>query len=139
MSTPTWHLVHLAALFFWAGLVVCETVVEFSPLPLATRASLHWWIDAFVELPVLALIILSGTVLVSRLPELTPLHWVKIACAAIAIGANLACAGAVRLRYRNAATPVGAKYDHWVKRAWVGVPFGLAALYIGLTHFHEWP
>jgi hypothetical protein len=85
MSTSTWHLVHLAALFFWAGLV-----------------------------------------------------WVKIACAAIAIGANLACAGAVRLRHRNAATPVGAKYDHWVKRAWVGVPFGLAALYIGLTHFHEW-
>lgn len=133
------HIAHLFALGLWGGLVLAETVVEVSAgddEQLRAAARLHYWIDLCVELPLLAAVLITGAWLTARAWPLTGLHAVKIALALVAIGCNLYCAVHVVLRYRRADDTTALRHhNRHVRLSFLGLPAGLAALFIGLTYF----
>jgi len=114
-----------------------EAVVEALGLEDAQLAArLHFWIDAVVELPLVALVLVTGTLLTARVWPPTGLHVLKLAMGAIAVAANLYCIAFVILRYRHRHDPVKLRrYRAHVLASTVGLPFGAAAAYIGLSYF----
>ncbi len=127
---------HLALIFTWLGLVVAETVIEFAlgTEHQAIKAKLHFWIDLTSEVPVVLGVLVTGILLTVRMPELSRLLQVKIGFALAAIAVNLYCAALVALRYKHRQVPATlAKLDARIRATWVGVPFGLTALYLGLV------
>jgi hypothetical protein len=133
------HTAHLFFLAMWGGLVLGEFVMELvcrEGAMARAAAEIHYWLDLVLELPLLAAIVATGSVLLSRVWPPTPLHVVKIAAALVAIGCNLYCADVVRRRRARQDDP--AALAHGRTRVFVsgiGVPFGLGALYIGLRFF----
>jgi hypothetical protein len=133
------HLSHLAALFLWGGVLAAEAVLEILPArhpelrPAAAR--FHFWTDLLIEVPLLAVIAGTGAaLLVGR--ELDAALALKVGCGLVAVGANVVCVPIVVRRARE--TDAG-RSAHWSRCiAWcaaVGVPFGLAALALGLRRF----
>ncbi len=133
------HLTHLILLGAWGGVVLAETVIEFvgsTEEDLRQAARLHYWIDLCVELPLLAGILATGVWLTVAVWPLTVLHWVKIVAALLAIGTNLWCAVLVVQRHRAAGDVAALRVaSQRIRKAWLGVPFGLAALVIGFWAF----
>ncbi len=123
----------------WGGVVLAETVVELAAKDEAGQraaARIHYLIDLFVEIPLLAGVLITGGWLMSQAPVLTNIHMIKITAGLLAIGVNLYCAVLVILRQRHASDPVLlARYHKKVFNAWMGVPFGLLALVLGLRYF----
>jgi hypothetical protein len=132
------HVVHLILVAFWGGLVVAETVVEMvlrEGEAARLGAEVHYWIDLLVEGPILVAIVVTGGVLLSRAWPPTPLHVVKIALALTAIGVNFWCVGIViRRRHQTDARAVESSRQR-VLWTGVGIPFAVAAMYIGLHWF----
>jgi hypothetical protein len=129
-------LAHLIAVASWGGLVLAETVLELGARTEDERrhvARTHFWIDMTVELPLLAAVLATGAMLVSRAWPLTPILMVKVVCGLVAVAANLACVAAVIARHRR-------RDDAKEVRRWSGrvllsgaaVPVGLAAAGLGL-------
>lgn len=132
-------LTHLILICLWAGLVAGESILEFSWRNEAEGrqvARVHFWTDVLVEIPLLLGILATGGHLMARAWPPTPLHWLKLGCAAGALAANAWCAALVIARHRTADDGDAARVGRRLRWAWVGVPFGLAALYIGLRYFH---
>jgi hypothetical protein len=124
------HLAHLVLLSMWAGIVVAETVVEVvGRRHVEAAALMHYWIDLLLELPVIAGVLTTGTLLTLRAWPLSTLHQLKIAAGLIAVGANLYCAVAVVQR-RHARDM--SRYRLRIQLSLAGAPFALAAAYIGL-------
>jgi hypothetical protein len=98
-------VVHLGLLCFWGGIVATEAVIELHPFrhpdqhPASIR--LHYWIDLLVELPAVLLVLASGVLLLTRLPQIGPLHIIKVGFAAAAITVNLFCIWVVVRRGRD--------------------------------------
>lgn len=90
-----WSIVHLILVAFWGGVVAAEAVLEVLPIRRPAlggpTAMFHYYIDGLVELPVLVGVFGTGLVLAALAWPLTGWHWVKIACAAAAIAANVTC------------------------------------------------
>lgn len=133
------HVAHLMALGVWLGIVVTEALFEFSgsdPESLRAAARFHYTVDVFGELPILAAVIVTGVMLASRLAQLTPLHYVKIAASLVAIASNVVCAVWVvqRRRIEDANVLLAFRRKIWGAAA-VGVTFGTVALAIGLMYF----
>lgn len=133
------HVAHLLVLGIWLGIVTTEALFEFSGSDadsLRAAARFHYTVDMFGELPVLAAVIITGVLLVSRVGVLTPLHYIKIAASLVAIGSNLICAVWVVQRRRIVDEQALLAYRRkiWGTAA-VGVVFGTAALVIGLVYF----
>jgi hypothetical protein len=134
-----WDLAHLLTLGLWGGIVLAEAVIEIVGQRDRTRAGtvalLHYHIDLWAEGPVLFAIILTGTVLAFQTP-LSPLHWVKIACALFAVLVNVWCIGVVVRRHRrfDALSPDARARatSHVFLAVKLGLPAALAALYLGL-------
>ena len=138
---PT-RLAHLFILGLWGGLVLGETVLELAsraPGAAPFGARLHYLTDLCVEIPLLAGVVATGALLLVRAWPIGPLHWIKLACALCAIGANVVCIRRVIARNARASDPEAlAALGRKVLATWVGIHFGLAALGIGLGYFHRW-
>jgi hypothetical protein len=123
----------------WAGLVLAEFVMEAVCRDEASArqaAVIHFWFDVLLEVPLIFGVIGTGAVLLAQAWPPTPLHLVKLALAGVAIGCNLYCVGVVVLRRRR--RDDAAELFRLRRRVFLsgaGVPFGLAALYIGLAYF----
>lgn len=103
-----WLMIHLLAAGLWLGCVLVEVAFERS---LAAHghwqllAQLHDRVDRWVELPILAVVALTGAwLLYSRFGSVEQSGWlqVKIAFGALAVLANLYCAALVFRRHRLA-------------------------------------
>src|SRR5687768_13583126 len=111
------ELAHLAFIFLWGGVVLAEIVMEGVALrrdELETPAKLHFWIDVLVELPLLALVLVTGALLVQRAWPLSPLLQAKVIAGLVAVSMNLYCMAVVVLRYRYRGDPFLAR--HYRKR-----------------------
>jgi hypothetical protein len=136
------HLLHLILLSVWGGIVLAESVIEIAARDgdgMGRAATYHYWIDVLFEAPLLAGVLATGVVLSVRAWPLTPLHWFKIGAGLAAIAMNAYCVGQVILRKRHLADPARARRHHARVRhsAYVGIPFGLAAMALGLAYFRR--
>ncbi len=135
------HLAHVILVSVWGGFVMAEGVLELTSreeVALRVAARVHYWMDLLAELPLLAGVLLTGTVLAVRAWPLSTLHWVKIAAGLIAIGANLTCVLVVILRYRRLDDRASLfRHSRHVRLTGVGVPFALLAAYLGLAFFRQ--
>lgn len=99
----TLHILFAGA---WIGTVLVEAAFERTLLGQGREqqlilARLHWKVDKLIELPLLIAAAVSGAKLVRGMP-LDDLLRAKLACAALAVFANLYCIWLVRLRLRVA-------------------------------------
>jgi hypothetical protein len=134
-----WRLAHFGFLCAWGGVLLVEFVLEGlgdDDASQAQAARVHFWIDVLVEIPILAAVLVTGGVLLSRVWPPSHLHLIKIASALLAIGLNLYCAVMVVIRYRaRADVKAVQRYRRRVRLSALGVPFGAVALYLGFTYF----
>ena len=135
------HVAHLMVLGMWLGVVITEALFEFSGSDaesLRAAARFHFTVDMFSELPILVLVLVTGTILAARAWPLTPLHYIKIAASLIAVGSNLICAVWVmqRRRIEDVNVLLGFRRRIWSTAA-VGTIFGTLALYLGLAYFRR--
>ncbi len=133
------HLAHLVLLATWGGVVVAETALELAGDDDATLghvARVHYRIDLFAELPLLAAVLATGAWLTARVWPPTPLHWAKIGCGLAAVAINLACVVFVVQRRRAVDDPARMRRLHRrIRWAGAGIPFALAAAWLGLAYF----
>ncbi len=90
----------------WIGTVLVEALFERALLGQGREqelalARLHWQVDKLVELPLLIAVVASGAKMLRDVP-LDGLLRAKLACAALAVFANLYCIWLVRLRLKVA-------------------------------------
>jgi hypothetical protein len=133
------HVAHLMVLGMWLGIVTTEALFEFSgsdAQSLRAAARFHYTVDMFGELPILLLVLVTGTLLSVRAWPWTPLLWIKIAASLVAVASNLICAVWVvqRRRIEDVNVLLGFRRRIWSTAA-VGTVFGTFALYLGLVHF----
>jgi len=139
MSLEPWHSLHLIVLGAWAGLVAGELVIETAGRRSAELrravARFHHVIDLYVELPLLAGVVLTGSILlVDAQPDAR--LWTKVGFGLGAVATNLACVYPVVRRGREAGiSPNDESFNRftpWVYRAaGLGVPMALVALVLG--------
>jgi hypothetical protein len=134
-----WHVAHLFAIGAWAGLVASEMAMELvarrNPKHHLSMAHFHHVIDRFVEVPLLCLIVITGTVLLFKV-HIDTLLWIKVACASAAIGINLWCWRVVVARNRLLDSgddgPEADRLTSRVFRAvYTALPLALIAFYLG--------
>jgi hypothetical protein len=127
---------HIVAASAWMGLIAAEVVIELLAHDKTTRrfvAEAHKRIDLFFEGPLVAIVLLTGSVLLYRLwPSATPLLLFKVVIGLIAVVSNAFCIHWVLGRAR--AKDDGEFYKYGKKVSWTGytIPFGLLALALGL-------
>ena len=90
----------------WIGTVLVEALFERALLGQGRDkelilARLHWKVDLVVELPLLIAVAVSGAALLGQMPS-GGLFAAKLACAAVAIIANLYCIWLVKVRLERA-------------------------------------
>ena len=128
--------IHIVAASAWMGLIAAEVVIELLAHDKTTRrfvAEAHKRIDLFFEGPLVAIVLLTGCVLLYPLwPSATALLLLKVAVGIIAVVSNVVCIHWVLGRAR--AKDDGEFYKYAKKVSWTGytIPFGLLALALGL-------
>lgn len=128
--------IHIVAASAWMGLIAAEVVIELLAQDNTTRrfvAEAHKRIDLFFEGPLVAIVLLTGCVLLYPLwPSATALLLLKVAVGIIAVVSNVVCIHWVLGRAR--AKDDGEFYQYAKKVSWTGytIPFGLLALALGL-------
>jgi len=137
-----WHLAHLVVLAAWGGLVAAEAVVELTARTDEQRrhtATIHYWMDLLVELPLLAGVVVTGAVLVAQTWPLGTRELVKIGAGLAAVAANGLCVVHVVLRHRRASDRSDlARHERAIRlSAAVGLPFAAVALALGLTYLTQ--
>ena len=135
------HLAHMIVLGMWLGVVITEVLFEFTasdPESLRAAARFHYNVDKFGELPILVVVLVTGTVLAVRALPLTSLHLVKIGTSLGAVAANLVCTRWVfqRRGIEDVNVLLGYRRRIWTLAA-VGVGFAGPALYLGLAYFRQ--
>ncbi len=131
------HLLHLVSVAAWLGVIGAELVLELLPLRRPelqpATAVFHYYIDLCIELPLLLAILGTGALLLvdSRIDARMA---IKLAGAAVALGANLACMVVVVLRHHGPQAEIKRRTMLVYATVAVGIPGGLVALYIGLGY-----
>jgi putative copper export protein len=127
---------HVVAASAWMGLIAAEVVVELLAKDRTTRrfvAEAHKRIDLYFEGPLVAIVLLTGSILLYRLwPSATPLLLLKVAAGLIAVVSNAVC---IRWVVRRARTEDDDEFFALAKKvSWTGytIPFGVLALAMGL-------
>ena len=128
--------VHVVAASSWMGLIAAEVVVELMAKDRSTRrfvAEAHERIDLYFEGPLVAIVLVTGSVLLYRLwPSATPLLLLKVVAGGIAVVSNAVC---IRWVVRRAQAEDEAEFAELAKKvSWTGytIPFGVLALALGL-------
>lgn len=133
------EMTHLVLIFLWAGVVLAEALLEIlatDEAALPHVAKLHYWIDLFLEVPLVTGVLLTGIFLLKVHGPLGNLMTIKISAALIAIAINYYCAYQVILRYKTLGNLSAAKeHNRKIRLSFLGVPLGLVALYLGLNYF----
>ncbi|MDE2466296.1 MAG: hypothetical protein KGO02_21675 [Alphaproteobacteria bacterium] len=127
--------IHIVAASAWLGLVGGETVMELHARgPSAQRliARMHKWIDILFEGPLVATVLVTGSVLLWRVWPPSPLLVVKIAAAMVAVIANFICIPLVQARAKAQSDEALRTLTRKIGATGVAIPFGLAALAIAL-------
>ncbi len=134
---PPLALLHVVAVFVWFGVVAAEVSIELRARDddgMRRAASEHYWIDAVVEVPLLALVLGTGLLLTARAWPLDAMRVAMVVTGTVAVAANVACVGFVVARERGKADPTALRLNR--RRVFacgiLGAPFGLAAAAIGL-------
>jgi len=135
------HVAHLIALGAWLGVVITEALFEFAASDaesLRAAARFHYNVDKYGELPVLAAVLVTGTLLTVRAWPLTPLHVIKITASLVAIGSALICVRWVfeRRRIEDVNVLLGLRRRIWTLAAIAAVS-ATPALYLGLVYFRR--
>jgi len=135
------HLAHLVVLGMWLGVVITEVLFEFAASDaesLRAAARFHYNVDKFGELPILAAVLVTGTILTVRSWPLTPLHVIKIAVSLVAVVSALICVRWVfrRRRIEDVNMLLGFRRRIWTLAA-VAAVFAIPALYLGLVYFRQ--
>ena len=134
-----WHIAHIIVVSLWAGLVAGEGVMELTARKSGELgvpvARFHYYLDIFLETPLMMLVVLTGMVLLLRTQPNVAL-WVKVAAGLGAVASNAACVVFVIRRNTIALADANpgslVRLSDWVRRtAFTGVPLGLLALYLG--------
>jgi hypothetical protein len=128
--------IHAAAACAWLGVVAAEAVLELLGRDQPSRrfvAKAHLWIDYLFEGPLVVVVLVTGGILLARAWPAPPLLLVKACAGLIAVIANGICMPLVWMRVR-------AKDDAQVQRLFgrirltgLAIPFGLAALVLGIV------
>lgn len=134
------QFIHLFAIGIWAGCVMVEVLLELVPKrsdqDALNVARYHFYIDMFIEIPLLLIILATGIYLLQP-GHLTGLFLLKVVLGLTAIGANMYCAVIVILRHqaglRGNITRVNA-LTRSVFASVAALPAGVAALLIGLHY-----
>jgi hypothetical protein len=127
--------VHIVATSAWLGLVAAEAVVELHGRDAASRrlvARIHRWIDILFEGPLVALVLGSGALLLSRAWPASPLLLVKVGAGIIAVIANAICIPWVQMRAKASDDVEVRALTGKIAATGYAIPFGLAALVLGL-------
>jgi hypothetical protein len=127
--------IHLMAVSFWCGLVAAEVVAERCAKGAEARrtvANVHRWIDNFFEIPIVIVVLVTGGLLLAQVWPGTPLLWVKIGAASIAIVANIVCVPLVQARVHASNDDRVRTLTRQIGVTGVAIPFLLIALVIGL-------
>ncbi len=134
-------IIHLILFATWGGIIMTETVIELYPLREKglhkPAIQFHYWIDLFVELPVVIGVLGTGIVLLTLIETITILHIIKVSLALIAIAVNIYCI--VLVRRRSNKLQDNADDDELslssrkiIQIAAIAIPIGLFAFGIGL-------
>lgn len=128
--------VHLVAASAWMGLIAAEVVIELLARDNATRrfvAEAHKRIDLFFEGPLVAIVLVTGCMLLYPLwLGATPLLLFKVAVGIIAVVSNVVCIHWVLGRARAEDDSDFYQYAKKVSLTGYTIPFGLLALALGL-------
>jgi hypothetical protein len=127
---------HIVAASAWLGLVAAETVIELSAKERVTRrfvADAHKVMDLYFEGPLVAITLVTGSMLLMRLwPHASALLLIKIVAGLVAVVSNIVC---IRWVVRRANTDVDSDFVKLGRKITITgytIPFGAAALAIGL-------
>jgi len=135
------HAAHLIVLSMWLGVVITEVLFEFTASDadsLRAAARFHYNVDKYGELPILAAILVTGSILGARAWPLTPLHLVKIGLSLTALTLALICTiWVLRRRETDEVNALlRARRRIWTL-ATVAAIVATPALYIGLVFFRR--
>ncbi len=129
---------HVIVLGLWGGVVLVELLYEWGGvagrLPAKDVAWLHQRTDRFIELPIIALVVVSGLLLWHSRGwsmDLLP----KVLFAGGAVAANLGCYVVVE---RRAKDPQPGHTRSVFISAVIGVPLAAVALYLGGSRAGWW-
>jgi hypothetical protein len=129
--------VHLFLVAAWIGVVLVESLMEglaFRRAPLRPAAvTFHYFIDLFIELPLVFAILGTGAVLLEERPMDGRLM-VKVVSGLVALFSNLVAGVIVHLRHRGDPELIDARSRLLFIIGGIGVPTGFIALYIGLSY-----
>ena len=128
--------IHLIAVSFWCGLVAAEVVAERCAKGADARrtvANVHRWIDNLFEIPIVIVVLASGGLLLAQVWPGTPLLWVKVGAALIAIVANLICMPLVQARVHASDDGRARALTRQIGITGLAIPFMLIAFAIGLA------
>ena len=127
---------HIVAASAWFGLVAAETAIELSAKERVTRrfvAGVHKVIDLYVEGPLVAITLLTGSLLLMRLwPHTSALLLIKIVAGLVAVVSNIVCIRWVVRRANTDDDDEFVKFGRKITITGYTIPFGVAALAIGL-------
>ena len=128
--------IHIVSASAWLGLIAAETVIELMAKDRATRrfvAQAHRTIDLYFEGPLVAIMVLTGSLLLYGLwPNASLLLLTKVAIGMVAVVSNFLC---IRWVLGRARAKDDDEFLGYAKKiSWTGytIPFGLLALAIGL-------
>ncbi len=118
----------------WGGVVLAESVLELfaraRPELRRAVATLHYCVDLFVELPLLAAVVGSGAALL-RGRVLDGALAVKVAFGLAAVAANAVCVGLVIARHRGTEEGLARRSRVIVLTAVAGLPCAAVAFFLG--------
>jgi len=126
---------HLIAVAFWLGVLAVETVLELaahSDAEVCAAARAHRWIDILLEIPVVLVVIVTGSVLLVHAWPAPTLLLVKVGAGLVAVAANLVCIPLVHGRSKATDVVRIRALTRQVKFTGLGLPFWLVAFWIGL-------
>lgn len=134
VSTVTLLQLHFFTVSFWFGLLAAESVLELVGRRGTEHiiARVHRWIDLLCEGPVVIAIFVTGGLLLSRLSQVPPILWVKIAFGSFTLLVNLYCMGLVLARAREKDETRFRSLSKKVRLTGYAIPFGLIAFIIGI-------
>ncbi len=128
---------HLMIVCVWLGMVLTETVLEFSARDAPARRAVavaHHWIDVLLEIPILIALVATGALLLARAWPAPPLLLFKVAAGLVAVGANVICFPLVHRRWQARDDARASVLTRQIKLTITAFPFAVAAMVIGLGY-----
>lgn len=131
--------IHVCVFCFWLGIIAVETLIErqrfMGRQETLNAAQYHYQIDVYLEVPAFIILLLTGMMMLDP-NQLSGWYLVKVICGVMAVGINAWCVLPV-IQRKNAAD-VGnlgevIRFSEMIDKALpMGLPFGLAALVLGI-------